>query len=334
MEKYVKNLHDKSSRQIFTNFLIFLFVTLLFSSCSKEQNENIANDDTLPKSEIDLILEQTLLPVSVENNTLIFSSEENYQKTIDFLVSIGDENFDAFEEYYGFTSLRKSDAFADIKEDTDPLFASLLNTNSEIIIGPHKFTLDFENNKVIANLLTYSDDGAKSIDETELVFEFTDDVFTIIEEGTQSKADYCGQREDGISFPAHVLAQGGYMSFFSKYVTTGIYNTVSIHVEQNFYNDYNYNAILRGSYTVTGESTWSNAITSGTFDGIDLWCSTQYNNEVLERPYARSRRLDCLYLKVYCYTSDTGSLQYNCTGNYYIGCHSTGESCLGYGGDK
>ena len=330
MEKYV----EKSLRKNLTKILFFVITALFAYSCSKEQDETLINYDSPEESEIDLLLDQTLLPMSVENNTLAFSSEENYQKTIDFLVSIGDDNFDAFEEYYGFSSLRKSDRYSDIKGDTDPLFATLLNIDSEIIIGPHKFTLDFENNKVTANLLRYSDNGAKSIDETEMIFDFKDDVFTIIEEGAQTKADYCGQREDGISFPAHALALGGYMSFFAKYVTTGIYNTVSIHVEQNFLNDYNYNAILRGSYTVTGESTWSNAITSGTFDGIDLWCSTQYNNEVLERPYARSRRLDCLYLKVYCYTSDTGSLQYNCTGNYYIGCHSTGGSCLGYGGDK
>ncbi len=230
--------------------------------------------------------------------------------------------------------LRKSDAFADIKEDSDALLATLLNTDSEIIIGPHKFTLDFENEKVNANLIKYSDDGAKSIDETEMIFNFEDDVFTIIEGGGQTKATYCGQRDDGISFPCTLHAGGGYITFLSKYVTSGIYNTVSIHIVQDFFCYDCYNSILRGSYTVNGESTWSNKITSGTFDGIDFSSYTQVNNEIIERPYARSRRLDCLYLKVYCYTEDTGPYQYNYTGDYYIGCHSSGESCSGYGGDK
>ncbi len=91
---------------------------------------------------------------SVEDNRLVFESEEEFQKSIDFLAQLGDENFSAFEKEIGFESLKSSyeEKEANCPID-DELFSTLLNPDMQIIVEHYLFTLNPKDEKVFARFI-------------------------------------------------------------------------------------------------------------------------------------------------------------------------------------
>ncbi len=141
--------------------MTFLGSVLFIGSCSLH-TDDFSHDQTILANSFDEIISKVAIPMNVKDNTLIFSSEENLQNCINFLNSIGDEKFDDWENYYCFNSLRRSQNFKNAEEKTDNLFATLLNCNSEIIIGSNKFTIDFDKEKVY---VSYADDVTDNINK-------------------------------------------------------------------------------------------------------------------------------------------------------------------------
>lgn len=326
--KIMKKTNKNSPRRtlLLCGYLTFLGSVLFMGSCSR-QTDDLTQNQTILVNSFDEIISKAAIPMSVKDNTLVFSSEENFQKCIDFLNSVGDENFDEWENHYGFNSFRRSPSFKNVKEKTDNLFATLLNCNSEIIIGANKFTIDFNKEKVYVSYAneiidTKSEAGTSASITTE--YDFTDDIFSIIEKGgAETKGTYCGGRDIASSFPLFGWP-GDYIWLRVRYYTIGIYNTVTIRMEQvfTFWDMYIYSNLVMGFHTNTGESTWANKRTSGTFDGIDEERSTPGDLEV--RPYARTRRLTYLYLNSDFYASCDCAPFYNYALSLSICCHSPG----------
>jgi len=120
---------------------------------------------------------------SVENNRLVFESEEEFQKGIDFLANLGDENFPLFEKEIDFKSYRleyknnpeKAELFP------DELFQTLLNPEMEIVVGQYLFKEDPINQKTYAYELELNEScNFKSINTEKPDFLVYEDAFPII----------------------------------------------------------------------------------------------------------------------------------------------------------
>ena len=202
----MKNQIKQSLKHMFFKSMGYLFLglTLFIGSCQEQKEDTYPEAVNTPLSRIDALIDQSSVPFRVEDNTLMFSSEENFQKAIDFLNTIGDENFDNWEQHYGFKSLRRSLDFEKVHQKTDNLFATLLNNNSEIIVESNRFKVDFENEKIFT---TFADDIAEVSKRGEFsqntvtAYNFTDDVFSLLDKGDETKATYCGGRDVESAFP-------------------------------------------------------------------------------------------------------------------------------------
>jgi len=280
-----------------------MFILLAFSSCSKEGQELLTDAST--KSEIEVLLDKTLLPMEVKDNTLVFSSEENYQKVIDFLASIGDNNFDAFENYYGFSSFRQTSYFKEIEGKMDRLFATLLNEDAGIIIGPEKFSFDFASETVSVSVIT-DDDSSKG---SKSVYDFEDDYFSIQDgNDVDTKADdYCNGRNLTHDFITTFIG-APLMRCSVRYYNFSIYHTLSAQLEHpelstgttEFDPFHEFGLYTVGECYVTNRNQYDGHVINLS---SPMW-SSNLNNGITYRPYQNSRRLTDYVLNVYFYLND------------------------------
>lgn len=158
---------------------------------------------------------------SVENNIMVFETEEDYQKCLDFLGTLDVKDYPLFEKEVGFSSLQAlSNSVMQTCPIEDEKFATLLNPQMQIIIEHYLFTLNHDEEKVEA-LFIGNDYDLKSVDINSMKeFNYDDNVFAILKgENLKSVAGYCGQ-ENSI----HVLDGGIETSVdYNKY---GIYNSL------------------------------------------------------------------------------------------------------------
>jgi hypothetical protein len=143
---------------------------------------------------------------SVEDNRLVFDNEQEYQKCIDFLAQLGDENFPAFEKEIGFDSYRKTFDGNPLKSKlfVDELYQTMLNPDMEIIVGDYllrenpdaQLTYAFELDKEsICNL------KSSLLTTPTYTFSWSDNAFAIIE-GTENsnlkstQINYCNVSRD------------------------------------------------------------------------------------------------------------------------------------------
>lgn len=163
---------------------------------------------------------------SVENNRLVFESEEEYQKCMDFLITINVEDYNLFGKEIGFNSLL-STSIATSKDCPieDEIFATLLNPEMQIIIDHYLFTLNHEKEKVDA-LFIGEDYDLKNVKSTVQEFNYDDDVFASLnrEKLKSIATDYCGQENSLHSLPNGIETYVDY----NKY---GIYNSLVSKIE-------------------------------------------------------------------------------------------------------
>ncbi len=121
---------------------------------------------------------------SVENNRLVFETEEEYEKCIEFLSQLGDENFSAFEYEIGFESFNS--VYKDDPEKSkvfiDELYKTLLNPEMEIVIGGYLFTeIPQKERTLVSEYLTEEDCILKSsANSTGFEVNWNDDAFRIL----------------------------------------------------------------------------------------------------------------------------------------------------------
>jgi len=179
-------------------FLVFAMVAValtIFNGCQKEEQvRQLA--DAQPQAEVRNLMFAGLdtIDFSVEDNRLVFDNEQEYQKCIDFLAQLGDENFPAFEKEIGFDSYRKLN---ESNLDVDNLFATLINPEGVFQVNNFLLKIDFVKKKSYAFLLTESEKELKSAliignDQNPIELSWEDDGFAILNEENQLKrAHYC-----------------------------------------------------------------------------------------------------------------------------------------------
>jgi hypothetical protein len=166
------------------NLFVFAIVAMaltIFNGCQKDEHVLI---DEVPPQVADsnpMFVGLNDIAFSVEDNRLVFENEEEFQKCIDFLAQLGDENFPAFEKEVGFESYRK------INESNlaiDNLFATLINPEGIFQVGNFLLKIDFKKQKSYAFLLTDTEKELKSgliINNVQAIeFNWEDDVFAIL----------------------------------------------------------------------------------------------------------------------------------------------------------
>lgn len=168
----------------------------IFNGCQKD--EHVLIDEQIPKDDY-LVNGLKNIAFSIEDNRLVFENEEEFQKCINLLTQMGDENFELFEEEIGFISYRQKFANTPIWNNNlkDLLLATLINPERIIQVGSNLFQLDFTSATVNAfNVAEGSCDLKSSIiiEGKSQTFSFYDDVFVLLSPENNTKSvlvDYC-----------------------------------------------------------------------------------------------------------------------------------------------
>lgn len=210
----------------------------IFNACEKSDELIDQSVDAKSKESIanPMFAGLDTIAFSVENNRLVFDSEEEYQKCIDFLGTIDVEDYNLFEKEIGFNSLLSTSIFANQPcPIDDEIFATLLNPEMEIIVGHFLFTLNNKEEKVNA-LFIGEDCDLKSVNSSVQEFSYDDDVFAILnrEKALKSTAGYCGAEDHEDHLYNFIYNRIDY----NKY---GIYNNVVIRLWNSLGSQYTLN---------------------------------------------------------------------------------------------
>ncbi len=163
--------------------MVLTMVLAIFNACQKD--EIVIEDIAIEKFTDPMFQELNNIVFSVENNRLVFESEEDFQKCIDFLANLGDENFPAFEEFIGFESFRKK--FENNVEKSslfvDELYTTMLNPEMEIVIGKHLFRENPLTKQTLAFEVEFSENCELKnhiSESSDLIFSWEEEAFAII----------------------------------------------------------------------------------------------------------------------------------------------------------
>ncbi len=162
-------------------FAIVAVALTIFNGCQKSDEPVLIDAQPQAVVKNPMFVGLDTIGLSVEDNRLVFENEEEYQKCIDFLAQLGDENFPAFEKEIGFDSYRKLNKSS---LDVDNLFATLINPEGIFQVGNFLFKIDFKKQTSYAFLLTDTEKELKSgliINNAQAIeFNWEDDVFAIL----------------------------------------------------------------------------------------------------------------------------------------------------------
>ncbi|MDX9881595.1 MAG: hypothetical protein RBS73_05975 [Prolixibacteraceae bacterium] len=171
----------------------FAMVLTVFNACQKD-SPGLSPDAQSAILQTDLMFAGLdSIAFSVENNRLVFESEAEYQKCLDFLAQLGDKNFPAFEKAIGFESYRlkyqndtkKAEVFV------DDMYKTILNPEMEIIIGNYLFIEKPALKKTFAYKLANNEActlKSADISSDPIQFSWNDEVFAILNGEGQLKS--------------------------------------------------------------------------------------------------------------------------------------------------
>lgn len=265
-------------------FAAFFAMLLLFSSCSKDEFEQISNEST---SVTTMKIDKTAYPlnkIELVNGILKFSSIELYEDVIQYLGKAGDENFDEFERVMDYSSYKNNNLDKSKFKFTDPLFFTLLSSNAEIIIEDKIYQVDFAN-ELVYELPLSSYNMKKTFDISKAVIHSFDE--EILGDNNNPEKGLFGK-------DVKATVQGGspnYETYDIKvcYQNSGLYHSIIAKITNGTYGGFNVQVVTTGSRTNSQGTENLNA--TGSLS----------SHESSVRPYNSTRRLT----------------SYNCTGTFY-----------------
>ncbi len=260
----------------------------MFNACQK--NELLDNEVSN-----NFVKEVNQLPVSVENNTLVFETEADLQECLDFLNDADEQMLNDFEQTLGFSSFRTTHPklIGTSNNYEDELFLSLINPDGEIIIAKHLMKTDFNTEKTLVYPLDENYNKLKSANT--LNFDWDDDIFEYLETGNlKRRQKYCTSNKEK------------YKEWkFNKGNETGFY--VDMKAKVCFQRFTWYNSIIikfktekgHGSnapwiyahYETLGYNFYQTKNSKTTFQRQNTTTFKGSNNVISHRPYQSTRRL-------------------------------------------
>jgi hypothetical protein len=283
----------------------------IFSACQKEEQVLI---DEQPQEAVRNLMFVGLdtIAFSVEDNRLVFESEEEFQKGIDFLAQLGDENFAAFEKEIGFDSYRKvlkgTSNWAEQIEDE--LLATLINPEGIVQVENYLFRIDFDKEKTYAYVLDDSETELKSAVVTEqkspVELKWEDDAFAVLKGEPQLKGSGCRRNKTGYFYVNTTFGEVQYKIVYQK---VAIYFSLQAKIKQSG-QSYGYISLQTSKcWWKSKKSRWSG----------DASISIGGNGrEYNFRPYSKRRGLKDYYYGVDFYISDEENVY---TPSAYIKCN-------------
>lgn len=287
---------------------------VMFNSCEKETTENVQQ----VKTDFDSF------SVSVENNTLVFETQEDLQECINYLVEIGEENYDEFEKQLGYHSFRSTGK--ELIGFDDPIMKTLINPNFENVICGYLLVSDFEAETTFAYKLLDADicelDQVIKNELDMVQLSFDDDFFEYIEKGVllKSTSDYCIADIDTDNVDDYKVggADDQKITVRTKveYRRSTFYKYLHIYFWVRAYGGVpsfkaNYATLMNGNNSLCYFST--NAGTNNSFERSESISDWIYpNNSIKEivfdrKPFNSISRLEDYYLEVDYYVDVTGS---------------------------
>ena len=267
----------------------------MFNACQKnELLDNEVNNN--------FVKEVNQLPVSVENNTLVFETEADLQECLDFLNDADEQMLNDFEQTLGFSSFRTTHPklIGTSNNYEDVLFLSLINPDAEIIIAKHLMKTDFNTEKTLVYPLDENYNKLKSANT--LSFDWDDDIFEYLETGKVEtlKGKYCsgGAKTKDNSWEFNKGDEFNYAHLrikisFSRY---GFYNAILIQYKaKKLIGTFN----IYGSYKTEGENYYTPRKRKKTsFSKQKSTTFTATGQTIYDRPYNRTRRLTAYKVNV------------------------------------
>jgi len=278
--------------------MVALLLTI-FNGCQKDDPIISQLTDEQPQEVVTnpMFVGLNDIAFSVEDNRLVFESEEEFQKCIDFLANLGDKNFPLFEEEIGFESYRL--AFENNAEKAelfpDELFQTLLNPEMEIIVGQYLFKEDPINQKTYAYEFENCETDIKSAIINKYEFRSSDDIFALLKGEPSLKSTYCDGNKLGYYYWNTSSGQVQYKIVYQ----TGLYKSLQAKIKKDH---------SGGAEYISLETDWTETTFYRNKKGCWTYTGSQggYDREYNLRPYYSTRRLKAYRYKIYFYCSDQG----------------------------
>ena len=287
-----------------TGILLFGLV-LYFAGCQKEAIETTEN--TVENNSKTATIVQNL---RVKNNMLYLTDVEEYEKTIDYLWNLGDENFEEWEENLSFNSMRKMMTEEEREKIgiEDDLFATLLNPDGMIHIGEYIFQVDVTN-EIVLMVKDTEYEGSKlsgiNVFNTKTnvrTFSIDDDIFSILEgNNPEKRSRFCKSYSVGPYYWYPPNMGGHRIKFKVVYQRGGLYRSLQAKIKKE--------NTWGGSIDISLESVSGNWYEHKKSDGhvpIPYKYIGGNGHEYNYRPYGGwgVRRLTGYYFKVYFYADN------------------------------
>ena len=280
---------------------------MIFNSCQKE---------TLLDNEITNSFKEEVnkLPVSVDANTLVFETEEDFQTTLDFLNEADAQMLNNFEQTLGYKSFRTAhpNLIGTENKYEDELFLSMINPNAEIIIAKHLMKVDFETEKTL--VIPVDENNTRLKSATTLNFDWDDDVFEYLENGNSNsfKSKYCGGakvKDRSWEFNKGDVYNYAHLRIKISFSRYGFYNAILIQFKAKQLVG---NFKIYGSYKTEGSNYYKPRKKNKTsFSKQRSRTFTGTGQTIYDRPYNRTRRLVDYNVNVRFYykvTQDAGAI--------------------------
>jgi hypothetical protein len=206
---------------------IFLFLAVLFIGCETEDVKTSNGEESRAFIESKNSLYD--FKVEVKNDMLSFTTREDYDRAIDYLNQLGDNNFEAFEADLSFTSMRSEYNIDELNKRgiNDPFLATILNPNGLIEIAGYTFKIDMLSETVTMQTSTEYKNSNKTL-KGGRTFSTDENVLDILDgtadEGTSesSRRRYCRRsRKTG-----SISVGGSRTTYILEYRRAGILNTL------------------------------------------------------------------------------------------------------------
>lgn len=172
---------NKEMKKLFV-FAMVATVLTIFNGCQKDEEALVGGQLQVAITD-PLFAGLDTIIFSVEKNCLVFESEREFQKCINFLAQLGDKNFPAFETYIGFDSYRKVFEDDEVKSSVfvDELYQTLLNPEMEIVVGSYLFRENPDNKTTLAfELENDKECNLKNAASYDFSFSWDDEAFAIL----------------------------------------------------------------------------------------------------------------------------------------------------------
>ncbi len=294
---------NKSKISLILVYAIFIFAGgMLLTSCDKTELVD-SNEDGLVKNtevvELKTAEETISLQMQVSNNMLAFKTVEDYEKALDYLTKVENDDFKGWDNKFAFTSMR-ADCKAkkmDVEEMpiTDNVLASVINTNAAIEIQGKIFVLLPKTEQVLVydnhkNYTSKTKARTYTFDDEVITEEFgseieKEELAQMIEsdcdcKGTDGKGRFCKHYNIGWKTWYANCSSGYWSKRTFVYKKSGIYNTLKCNIRKR-----SYGKQIR--LTVEMKGSWTNYNGSGTFDEY----KEGYGHSYTIRPYYGVRGL-------------------------------------------